>query len=55
MDVTISTSDFDYFKYGGAILKTIKYTFDVDTQSELYRFMKTRLLEPNSKIIIVLE
>lgn len=55
MEVIIDTPDFNYLNYGGASILSLIYTFDVDTQSELYRFMKSRLNYPTAKITILIE
>lgn len=52
-EVVIDTPQFDYLKYGGAELSHIKYTFDVDTQSTLYKFMKARLRSTPCSITIL--
>lgn len=52
MEVIIDSPDFNYLNYAGAIISSLTYTFDVDTQSELYKFMKSRLKYSPCKIII---
>jgi hypothetical protein len=52
MELVIDTPDFNYLGYAGAIISQITYTFDVDTQSELYKFMKSRLIYAPCRIII---
>jgi hypothetical protein len=55
VEVIINTPDFDYLKFAGAEIGSIVYTFDVDTQSTLYKFMKSRLRMAPYKITMILE
>jgi len=55
MEVVIDTPDFNYLNYAGAIVSSITYTFDVDTESELYRYMRTRLIYTPCRIIISID
>lgn len=55
MELIIDTPDFNYLNYGGVLLSSVTYTFNVDTQSELYQFIKNRLHNEPYKIIILCE
>lgn len=42
-DVIVDSPDIEYTLYGGADLRSVLYTFEVDTESTLYKFMSSRL------------
>lgn len=50
--IVIDSPDFPYINYGGAEFSTIVFTFDVDKESTLYKFMKSRLRYAPFKIEI---
>jgi hypothetical protein len=55
MEIIIDSPDFNYLNFGGVELSSITYTFDVDTQSTLYWFIKSRLRYKPYKITILCE
>lgn len=52
--VTKENANLEYaFRYSGALLSSILFLYDVDQESDVYRYLKTRLQKPPYSITIM--